>query len=71
MTAGKGIVVGLVLLWLALGVDAAVLVWMSQGGISGPDHAHLVWLLLAPILPSLFGLLLVVVLAYVVLGLRR
>src|SRR5688572_10193664 len=38
MTAGKGIVVGLVLLWLALGVDAAVLVWMSQGGSSGPDQ---------------------------------
>jgi hypothetical protein len=33
--------------------------------------AHVVWLLLAPILPSLIGLFLIVLLAYVVLGLRR
>ena len=33
--------------------------------------AHVVWLLLAPILPTLFGLLLVALLAYVLLGLRR
>jgi hypothetical protein len=33
--------------------------------------AHVVWLLLAPILPSLVGLFLIVLLTYVLLGLRR
>jgi hypothetical protein len=33
--------------------------------------AHFVWLLLAPILPSLIALFLVALLVYVVLGLRR
>jgi hypothetical protein len=33
--------------------------------------AHIVWVLLAPILPSLLGIFLVAMLAYVVLGRRR
>jgi hypothetical protein len=33
--------------------------------------AHIVWILLAPILPSLLGIFLVAILAYVLLGLRR
>jgi hypothetical protein len=33
--------------------------------------AHVVWVLLAPILPSLLGLFLIAMLAYALLGLRR
>jgi hypothetical protein len=33
--------------------------------------AHVVWVLLAPILPSLIGLFVLTLLAYVLLGLRR
>jgi hypothetical protein len=33
--------------------------------------AHFIWVLLAPILPSLMGVFLIALLAYVLLGLRR